>query len=62
MIITRGYGSNLLITGGYGGGGSVLHDPDAIKFTYSERRNKAIQAGFIPRAVGISTIFKAVKR
>lgn len=42
--------------------GAVLHDKDAIKFTHSERQNKAIQAGFIPKAVGISTTFKAVKR
>lgn len=33
-----------------------------VKFTHSERQNKAIQAGFIPKAVGISSIFKAVKR
>ena len=38
------------------------YDKDAIKFTHSERQNKAIQAGFITKAVGISNMFKAVKR
>ena len=38
------------------------YDKDAVKFTHSERQNKAIQVGFIPKAVGRSTTFKAVKR
>lgn len=46
---------------GWADGITALHDKDAVKFTHSERQSKAIQAGFIPKAVGISTIFKAVE-
>lgn len=41
---------------------AALHDKDAVTFTQSERHNKAIQAGIIPKAIGSSSIFKAVKR